>query len=251
MRVWCEKSGSAGRAGVEEEAPPGLAAPAAGRGEVRVHAVEQRRAPGGVGVARAERAHLGLLEEVVAPVQLVGALARRDHRDALLARRARQQVERHAGRADDRRLEVAHDVLERVGDLLGPDLDHVVLRAELLRDLALERRLVEQRVAERERERAQLMVGLLDGERRRQARVEAAREVAADRDVGAQPQPHGVAQQLAELLGRGRRARRRRSAAPTRRAPRRSRRRATRAGGREAAGGCPRTRSAAGGRPRT
>ena len=91
-----------GRAGVEEEAPPGLAAAAAGRGEVRVHAIEQRRAPGGVGVARAERAHLGLLEEVVAPEQLVGALARRDHRDALLARRLREQVERHAGRADDR-----------------------------------------------------------------------------------------------------------------------------------------------------
>ena len=72
------------------------------------------------------------------------------------------------------------------------------------RDLALERRLVEERIAERERERAQLMVGLLDGERRRQARVEAAGEVAADGHVGAQAQAHGVAQQLAELLGRGR-----------------------------------------------
>ena len=72
------------------------------------------------------------------------------------------------------------------------------------RDLPLERRLVEERIAERERERAQLMVGLLDGERGRQARVEAAGEVAADGHVGAQAQPHGVAQQLAELLGRGR-----------------------------------------------
>ena len=62
-------------------------------------------------------------------------------------------------------------------------------------------RLVEERVAERERERAQLVVGLLDGERRRQARVEPAREVAADGHVGAQAQAHGVAQQLAQLLG--------------------------------------------------
>ena len=203
MRVWCEKSGSLARAGVEEEPAPRLAAAAAGRREVRVHAVEQRRAPGGVGVAGAERADLRLLEEVVAPVQLVGALAGRDHRDALLARRARQQVQRDARGADDRRLEVEHDVLERVGDLLRPDLDHVVLRAELAGDLALEGGLVEQRIAEGERERAQLVVGLLDRERGRQARVEAAREVAADGHVGAQPQPHRVAQQLAERLGRG------------------------------------------------
>ena len=95
------------------------------------------------------------------------------------------------------------DVRERVGDLLRADLDHVVLRAELLGDLALEGGLVVQRVAEGERERAQLMVGLLDGERGGQARVEAAREVAADRHVGPQPQPHRVAQQLAELLRSG------------------------------------------------
>ncbi len=203
MRVWCEKSGSSAGPGVEEEAPPGLAATTARRREIRVHAVEQRRAPGCVGIARAEGPHLGFLEEVVAPVQLVGALSRRHHRDALLARRARQEVERHACRADDRRLEVPHDVAEGVGDLLGADLDHVVLGAELLGHLPLERRLVEERIAEGQRERAQLMVGLLDGQSGREARVEPAREVAADGHVGAQAKPHRVAQQVAQCLGLG------------------------------------------------
>ena len=239
MRVWCEKSGSlAGPASRKKRRQDSPRRPPVD-GEVRVHAVEQRRAPGGVGVAGAERADLRLLEEVVAPVELVGALAGRDHRDALLARRLGQQVERHAGRADHRRLEVAHDVLEGVGDLLGADLDHVVLGAELLGDLALEGRLVEQRVAEGERERAQLVIGLLDGERGREARVEAAGEVAADRArrrAAAAARSRAAARRAPRAPAPARRSR---SAAPTRGAPRRSRRRATRAGGRAAAGGCP------------
>ena len=149
-----------------------------------------------------ELAQDDLLEELVAPEQLVRALAGRDHGDPLLAHLAGEQVERDRAGAHERRLAVPDDVGERVRDVGRQRLDDVVARAERARDLLLVDALVVARVAERDRERAQLVLGLLLGERADQARVEAAGEVRADGNVGAQAQAHAVAEELLEVAVR-------------------------------------------------
>ena len=81
-----------------------------------------------------------------------------------------------------------HDVGEGAGDLLRADVHDVVIGPELLGDLVLVRTLVVVRVLERDRERAQLMVGGLLRQRGREAGVQPARQVGADGHVRAQAQ---------------------------------------------------------------
>ena len=76
----------------------------------------------------------------------------------------------------------------------------MVLRPDRARDLLLVDALVVARVGEGDRERAQLVVGLLLGECGDQARVEPSGEVGPDGDVGAQAQPDTLAQELLQVL---------------------------------------------------
>ena len=141
-----------------------------------------------------------LLEQVVAPEQLVSTLPRRDDGDPGLARGPGQEHQRHRCGTDQRCLAMQDRVAEAVRDLPGADLEHVVLGAERLRRRAPVAALVVARVGERDRERLQRMVGGLLRERRGQARVQAPGEVRADRDVGAQAQTDAVGEQLAQVL---------------------------------------------------
>jgi hypothetical protein len=176
------------------------AAPA-GRAEVRVQPLE--RGLGALRVARVALAQRHLLEQVVAPEQLVRALARGHHGDAGLARPPGQQHQRDRGGADQRRLAVPDRVSERRGDVGRRHLQHVVLGAERGGGALLVRALVVARVGEGDRERVQRVVRGPLRERRDQRGVQPAGQVGPDRDVGAQPQPHAVGQHLAEPGARG------------------------------------------------
>ena len=137
------------------------AAPRAGRAEVGVELVEQLQRPLRIGCV--ELAERDLLEQVVAPEQLVGPLTGRDDRDALLADLACEQVQRHRRGADERRLGVADHLRKGGGDLGGADVDDVMGGADRPRDLLLLAPLVVARVVEGDRERPQLALGLLPG----------------------------------------------------------------------------------------
>src|SRR5438876_749120 len=94
------------RSGLQEEAPPEIAAP--GRGvEVWIEALEQARPQARLRLPQTEQPQRRLLEQVESEEQLVGALFREHDLDVVLTREAREQVHRRRGGAHEGRFRVS------------------------------------------------------------------------------------------------------------------------------------------------
>ena len=119
----------------------------------RVDALEQGGARLGIGLLGPEAADLRLAEDVVAGQQLVGALAREDHLEAVVPHQTRQEEHRRRGRPHQGGLGVPDHLREHRSDVGVRGVHHVVLGPEGLGHRELEAALVVVRVRERDRER--------------------------------------------------------------------------------------------------
>ena len=129
----------------------------------------------------------------VAAEQLVGAHPGQDHLDPALARRLAHQHGVDRRRVADRLVEDVHHARQQVHDVRG-DLDLVQVDAEPLGDLARVDRVVRHRlellVLRPEGDRVRVdRAGVLVGEDRDDAGVEAAGQEARHRDIGHQVRP--------------------------------------------------------------
>ena len=96
----------------------------------------------GVGLPGPEAADLRLAEDVVAGQQLVGALAREDHLEAVVPHEARQEEHRRRGRPHQGGLGVPDHLGEHLSDVGVRGVHHVVLGAQGLGHRELEAALV-------------------------------------------------------------------------------------------------------------
>ena len=141
----------------------------------------------GVLARRSELEHV-LAEEGIAAEQLVGAFAGQHHLEAEVAHLLAEQVLGDEVRVAVDRLAVPDGVGEVIGEQIFGHPEHVEVRARLLRHLRGDRALVEGAFLEGDREGLERRAVDRGGVAEDGARIEAAREVDADRHVGAQPQ---------------------------------------------------------------
>jgi hypothetical protein len=138
----------------------------------------------------------------VAPEELVGALAREHHLDALPARELADEVERQAHRVGQRLVLVVDQLVEDSQGVAFGDRDLVVVGPEVLGDAGGLLPLVELgMIGEADRERGQA-AGALAQQCDEGGRVEPAAQQHADRDVAEQPLVDGALERLAHGCGR-------------------------------------------------
>ncbi len=164
----------------------------------REQAAHARRRFGASAPQPAARLALEAFDAVagVAGPEFVAAVARECHRH-LLPRDGRHVIGRHGGRVRERLVQVPGELRQEVHDVRRHGA-RVVRAPEMLRNARGEADLVEPLLTEPDRRRQHRGVGDLHHGRDHRARVDAARQERAERDVADQAHAHGFVQQLVE-----------------------------------------------------
>ena len=153
-------------------------------------------------LARAETPHTRLLEDVVACKDLIRAFAGEHDLQAILAHEAGEFEQRRGCGAKDRSLGEADHVGEAGRDVALRTMDGGVARAERAGHFRLECAFVVLDAVEGHGEGAQRLGRHAGGKRRDDGGIEAARQIRADRYVGAHADACSVRQEGAQFFRR-------------------------------------------------
>ena len=169
--------------------------------KIRIEPANERRTTGGRRKFRPESPNLGFLEDVVSAQDFVRAFTREHDLVAAVAGDLRKQKEWSGRGAQQRRLCVPDDVGKDTTDVFRLASHLNVIEPKSANDFALVEALVETRVVERDRKRAQPRITALhEGDNHRG--IQSAAQIRTHRHIGSHPQPDRFVEHVSERLGR-------------------------------------------------